>query len=113
MVCSGTAIAFLFAFAILPAAQAQKATKPHRRLLLNVTPEYPNTLRSAHVGGLVRLNVTVSPNGNVTRIDLLGGNPIFSESAIKAVTKWKYAPAAAETTTEVEIRFNPDSPNSR
>jgi TonB family protein len=79
----------------------------------NVKPEYPESLRAAHVGGLVRLNVTVSPNGNVTRIDLIGGNAIFSESAIKAVMKWKYAPAASETTDEVQIRFNPDSPNTR
>lgn len=92
---------------------AQSKTKSGRRVVVNIKPEYPLTMRNAHIGGIVRMNVTVSPAGNVTKIELIGGNAIFSESAIKAVMKWKFSPAAAETTDEIQIRFNPDSPNTR
>jgi len=104
-------LALFFAPALLSSAHAQKAEKTGRRVLHNVAPEYPVSLRAAHVGGLVRLSITISPSGNVTRVDVLGGNAIFSDSAIRAVKNWKYAPAATETTNEVQIRFNPDSPD--
>jgi len=110
------ALAVLLSSSPIPNAHAQneqKSQKTSRRLLLNIKPDYPLTMRSAHIGGMVRMNVTVSPVGNVIKIELIGGNAVFSESAIKAVMKWKYAPAATETTDEVQFRFNPDSPNSR
>jgi TonB family protein len=103
-------LALFFAPALLPSAHAQNAEKT-RRVVQHVAPEYPVSLRAAHVAGLVRLSITISPSGNVTKIDLLGGNAIFSDSAIRAVKKWKYAPAATETTNEVQIRFNPDAPD--
>jgi TonB family protein len=56
----------------------------------------------------VRLTVTVLPNGDVAKVDILGGNPIFVASAINAVRKWKYAPAASQTKEEVQINFTPD-----
>jgi TonB family protein len=110
------ALAVLASSSPIPNAHAQneqRAQKTSRRLLLNIKPDYPLTMRNAHIGGVVRLNVTVSPAGNVTKIELIGGNAVFSESAIRAVTKWKYAPAAAETTDEVQFHFNPDLPYNR
>src|SRR5437764_14066861 len=108
---SGVALV-VFALVFSHSAYAQKIDKS-RRVVQNVKPDYPTSLRMAHVGGIVKLNVTVAPGGSVLKIELLGGNPIFAESAIKAVTKWKYAPAATETTNELEFHFNPDSPNTR
>jgi TonB family protein len=96
-----------------PTAAAQKTDKVGRRVLQNVKPEYPAVLRAAHLGGTVRLTVTVSASGNVTKIELLGGNPVLAESAIKAVTRWKFAPAAAPTSEEVQITFNPDTSTTR
>ncbi|MBI3475288.1 MAG: TonB family protein [Acidobacteria bacterium] len=110
------ALAALLSFSLIPNAHAQndqKSPKTPRRLLVNIKPDYPLPMRNAHIGGMVRMNVTVSPAGNVTKIELIGGNAVFSESAVKAVMKWKYAPAATETTDELQFRFNPDSPNSR
>ena len=110
------ALAVLLSSSPIPNAHAQNEQKPQktaRHLLLNIKPDYPLPMRNAHIGGTVRMNVTVSPAGNVTKIELIGGNAVFSESAIKARMKWKFAPAATETTDEVQFRFNPDSPNSR
>ncbi len=89
-------------------AQAQTVQKSTRKLVRSIPPEYPSIVKHAHVGGLVRLRVTVLPNGDVTKVESIGGNPIFLESATKAVMKWKYTPAAARTEEDLEINFNPD-----
>jgi TonB family protein len=79
----------------------------HRKVVVRVNPEYPETLRIAQIGGLVRLSATVQPNGTVTQVDIRGGNPILAEKAQQAVMKWKYAPAASQTVEEVSLSFSP------
>lgn len=80
---------------------------PERTLLLRVTPEYPDTLRQLHIGGTVRLALTIAPNGTVQEVIVLGGNPILSEAAEKAAQQWVYAPAPSQTKVEVSIPFPP------
>lgn len=84
---------------------AQDST--HRKILVRVNPEYPDTLRMAQIGGLVRLSVTASANGNVTQAEVRGGNPILAEKAQQAVVKWKFAPGPSQTVEEVRISFSP------
>jgi TonB family protein len=59
------------------------------------------------IGGTVRLEITISPKGNVENAKVLGGNPILAESAVAAVKKWKFVSAATSTTTTVALDFNP------
>lgn len=75
-----------------------------RKVLIRVEPEYPMDLKTAGIGGLVHLTVTISPNGNVASSQVVGGNPILAQSAVKAVAKWKFSPA--ETTTSADIWFH-------
>jgi len=84
---------------------AQKGTG--RKVLVQVKPEYPETLKFAQIGGLVRLSATVLPNGNVSQVEVRGGNPILAEKAQAAVMKWKYAPAANQTVEEISLSFSP------
>ncbi len=93
------------------AVHAQKADKPPRKLLVKTTPDYPWDLRRSHIGGLVRLNLVIAANGAVNRVTVLGGNPILAETASKAVRRWKYAPADAETNQQVEVEFDPNRGN--
>jgi TonB family protein len=86
---------------------AQKAQKTGRAVIVTVKPEYPETLKHAQIGGLVRLSATVLPNGTVSKVQIRGGNPILAESAVDAVMKWKYAPGPAETSEEVSLSFSP------
>jgi TonB family protein len=79
----------------------------HRKVVVRVAPEYPETLRIAQIGGLVRLTATVQPNGTVTQVDIRGGNPILAEKAQQAVMKWKYAPSGSQTVEEVSLSFSP------
>jgi TonB family protein len=71
-------------------------------------PEYPAIMKSGHFEGQVRLDVTVLPNGNVSKVDIRGGNPILAQCASQAVVRWKYAPAPEKTIEEVVFNFNPN-----
>jgi TonB family protein len=91
--------------AFVPVSPAQK--KPERKVIVVSTPDYPDILRHAQVGGTVRLKATVLPNGSVTNVEIIGGNPILAENAVTAVKKWKYAPAEKQTIEDVSLRFTP------
>jgi TonB family protein len=82
-----------------------EGSKTERRLITRIEPEYPATLRQMGIGGTVRLQVTISPEGNVETVILLGGNPILGETAVKAVKQWVYAAGPAKTTTQITIPF--------
>jgi TonB family protein len=89
------------------AAQVERVDRSNRKVVRTSEPDYPTIVKNAHIGGSVRLSVTVLANGDVARVDILGGNPIFVASAINAIRKWKYAPAASQTKEEVQINFTP------
>ncbi|MGA8216779.1 MAG: energy transducer TonB [Candidatus Sulfotelmatobacter sp.] len=93
--------------AFVPASLAQKVSKSERKVIVVAKPDYPDILRHAQVGGVVRLKATVLPNGTVSNVEVLGGNPILAENAATAVKKWKYAPAATQTTEDVSLSFTP------
>ena len=96
---------------LAPALQAQKSEKSEkssRRLIYTVDAEYPWDLKRAHIGGLVRLLVTVNPRGGIQNVSVLGGNPVLVETAVRAVKKWKYAPADSESVVEVNVNFDPN-----
>jgi TonB family protein len=77
-----------------------------RRLISRVEPVYPEILKNNHIGGTVRLGVTIASNGTVEDVKLLGGNPILGDAAMAAVEKWVYSTGRSRTTTEVSIPFD-------
>jgi len=91
----------------VPVLHAQKAPKSERKVVVFTKPEYPDILRHAQVGGVVRLKATVLPNGTVSNVEILGGNPILAENAVATVQKWKYAPAPTQTVEDVSLSFTP------
>ncbi len=97
------AVALCFA----PVLLAQKPPKSDRKVLVSAKPEYSELLKHAQIGGLVRLKATVNPDGKVTNVEVIGGNPILAESASTAVTKWKFSPAAAQSVEDITISFTP------
>jgi TonB family protein len=90
---------------LIPHLSAQNK-KSSREVIHSVKPEYPVIMKSARIGGTVRLNAIVLANGTVTRIQVLGGNPILAETAVKAVMKWRFALAPMQTSEEVVVNFN-------
>jgi TonB family protein len=96
-----------FSLGLIPNLSAQSKPKPSREVIHAVKPDYPDILKNARIGGIVRLTATVLPSGTVARIQVVGGNPILAERAAKAIMKWRYAPVSSQTNEEVLINFNP------
>ena len=89
------------------AAQTYETTGTDRKVLSRVDPDYPDALKKLYIGGVVRVEVEVAPNGTVKNTKLLGGSPILGQSTMKAIKQWKYAPAAADETLTVRVEFDP------
>jgi TonB family protein len=88
-------------------AQSSDQSTSERKVITRVEPEYPDALKRLYIGGVVRVEVLVAPNGAVKSTKLLGGSPILGQSTMKAVKQWKYAPAAADEVFTVKIEFDP------
>ncbi|HEY3131166.1 MAG TPA: energy transducer TonB [Acidobacteriota bacterium] len=99
----------LFALLLVRPVCAQTNTEkaPPRKLIHKVDPPYPWDLKRAYIGGTVRLDVMVTPRGNVESVSVVGGNPILADVAARTVKKWQYAPADAATKLRVNVEFDP------
>lgn len=89
------------------AAQTYETSGEDRKVISRVDPEYPDALKRLYIGGVVRVEIQVAPNGTVKSTKLLGGSPILGQSTMKAIKQWKYAPAANEATLTVKVEFDP------
>jgi TonB family protein len=87
--------------------QAQQTEGTRRKLLYKVEPQYPVILKASKIGGVVRLNVSISPGGVVQKVSPLGGSSPLVDAAVTAVKKWKYEPAFGWTNMEVRLLFTP------
>ena len=87
---------------------AQQEDASNRKVVNRVMPEYPKVARLLHLGGYVKLEVSVAPNGNVKSMEVKGGHPVLVQAAEEAVRKWKWAPNSHETTEPVTVKFDPN-----
>jgi len=78
-----------------------------RHVKSKVQPEYPALARKMNLAGVVKVRVVVSPNGAVTQAKVVGGHPLLASAAIDAVRKWRFEPAATESTGIVDFKFEP------
>jgi TonB family protein len=78
-----------------------------RKIADRVATVYPELARKLNLEGIVRLRVTVAPDGTAKFIQVQGGNPILVKAAQDAVIRWKWVPAPQETREIVELRFHP------
>jgi TonB family protein len=103
-------LALVMAGVCLSAAKpvgSQAKNDLERKVVTRVEPEYPETLKRLYIGGVVRLQVIVSAAGNVENVQLIGGNPILGQSALKAIKQWKFAPNTGKTTFVIPLTFDP------
>ena len=96
----------LAAIFVLPLS-AQESSEVPRKILAQTPAVYPTLARSMSIHGVVKLQVQVAPNGSVKKIDVLGGHPLLTQSAVTAVGHWKFEPASHETKESIEIKFDP------
>ncbi len=103
----GVLLMALFLSVMPLASQTRDQSSAERKVITRVEPDYPETLKRLYVGGVVRVEVVVTPNGAVQSTKLLGGNPILGQSAMKAVKQWRYAPAGSKEILAVKLEFDP------
>jgi TonB family protein len=100
---AGAVLMFLVSLAAVGPSSAQE---DGRRIKSKVPPSYPELAKRMGVTGVVKLLVTIAPNGTVKSAKVVGGHPLLVDPAMEAVRKWRYEPAATETTETVEFRFD-------
>jgi len=89
------------------AASTRDIAKTPRKIIYRAEAPYPWDLKRYSIGGVVKLEVSVSSKGTVERVSILGGNPVLADAASGAVKKWKYAPADSATLEYVHVVFDP------
>jgi len=89
------------------AAQTYETIVSERKVITRVDPDYPDALKRLYIGGVVRVEVMIAPNGAVKSTKLLGGSPILGQSSMKAIKQWKFAPGPSDQTLTVKIEFDP------
>lgn len=83
-----------------------------------VQPPYPAEAKAAGAQGAVQVAVTVDEQGNVTRAEAVGGQPLLRDAAIEAARQWQFKPTELSgTPVKVQgiLTFNftlADSPKS-
>jgi TonB family protein len=94
------AIALAFLFVIGGRAAEERAVKSR------VAPVYPEIAKRMRIAGVVKLEVTVDPDGKVTDVKQLSGNSMLCPAAEDAVRKWKFVPGSATTVVDLDINFD-------
>src|SRR5215510_5076817 len=99
--------ALAVALAALPAVglQGEPPKTATRKVKVSNPPEYPELARKKNLHGVVRVLATVAPDGKVTAVKELGGNPVLLGALVDAVKKWRYEAADRESTIEVSYEF--------
>jgi TonB family protein len=100
-------LVLLTATAILPShSAAQDSGDTSRKVLVKTVPVYPALARSMNIHGIVKLEAVVAPNGTVKSVDVKGGHPLLTQSAVTAIGHWKFEAGPKETKEMIEIKFN-------
>ncbi len=65
-----------------------------KHLLEHSEPQYPAIAQAAHIGGDVKIKIVINPKGDVTDAQVLSGEPMLRQAALKSVIHYKFSPFA-------------------
>ena len=88
-------------------AQTSQNDEIVRRAKSKVQPFYPELAHKMNISGTVKISITVAPNGTVKEAHVVGGHPLLATAALDAAKKWRFEPAAAETSGIIDFKFEP------
>jgi TonB family protein len=77
-----------------------------RKLLKNAPPSYPAIAAKMRIEGVVKLDITIDPDGSVSDVKVVSGHQLLSQAAVEAVKKWHYEAADGKSTQSVSVEFN-------
>jgi protein TonB len=77
------------------------------KILSQVYPTYPESMRQAGVAGIVILKVQILENGRAANVSVKqsSGHELLDESAVTAVAKWRFAPAEEKNTGRAVVCY--------
>jgi TonB family protein len=78
-----------------------------RKAITRVTPKYPELARKMHLAGKVKVEVRVASDGAVTKTTVVGGHPVFLQSAEEAARQWKFE-SGTQSTEIIIFTFSGD-----
>jgi TonB family protein len=105
--CLLSAVVLITVFGTFPISTVHAQDSVDRKVKSKVAPMYPEIARKMGLTGTVKLQVIVAANGTIKDTKVIGGHPILVNAAVDAVKKWRFEPAAAESTGTVEFKFDP------
>lgn len=85
----------------LPQPNVERASKPPvirkttidpAMLTRRIEPIYPPLARQIHREGRVELRAIIATDGSIQSLEIVGGDPMFYQSALDAVSQWRYKP---------------------
>lgn len=75
-----------------------------KRSIINKTaPAVPALARQIHLTGKVLVDLTVSEDGSVEKVDVVSGNPVLGGAAVAAGKKWTFKPFLVDGKPEKAI----------
>lgn len=79
-------------------------------LIHRVDPVYPNLPKQIHKEGRVELRAIIATDGSIKSLEVVGGDPMFYQSALDAVSQWHYKPTilngqAVEIDTHITVIY--------
>lgn len=95
----------LLALFFLVSSYSLLAQATARKVKSRVDPVYPELAKRNNISGSARVELLVTPDGRVKDVKVLGGNPVLVQAVMAAVVKWKYEPAAEESSVIVKFDF--------
>src|SRR6266446_8639302 len=74
-----------------------------RKPKIKVAPVYPELAKRMNITGVVKVQITVSTNGSIKNVKLVGGHPVLATAAMDAVKRWRFETGPQESTGMVEF----------
>jgi TonB family protein len=80
------------------------------KVKFRVSPVYTPEIRRKGISGIVKLHVFLATDGTVQRVEIVDGDPLLAEAAVKAVKQWIFEPVTVggkpvEADTTVQVSF--------
>jgi len=88
-------------------AQVAEIPESRRKVRVLAKPQYPDLARKLNLTGVVKIEVTIGPDGKVKRTHIIGGNPVLATEADRAAMQSEFEPGPKETTEIIEFKFSP------
>ena len=104
--CAIVCVVGLFLTIALAAASVSSSEDGGRQVVNRIEPVYPELARRMNLSGTVKVRVLVTRGGDIRSAEPLGGSPVFIDTVLDAIEKWKFAPAANENTVVLKFSFD-------